>query len=475
MSAAKKSCNAFGIKLLITLPAMLLFPLFVCCQKITSISGGIKNTKEVKVFLRKDLDVTPADVVDGKFAFSFPLNKEGFFEFLCGDFDMEIYIEPGDSLVLDGNDNELEKSLIFSGNRACENAYCLKRDIKRSAVYNPVLRAIRSYPEKQFLFTLDSVMHEMQKVWLQYFKSHDNLSEKFNFYELANFDYIKANQQGIYSSNFKDNHKDGEVLSAGYNGYLANLKYNNPALLPAPRYQDFVRNIRYNETDKLLAHHPEFADSASGNIKAMFRVIDSLFKNPLVKNYCLYTALKFELRQHGLSIPRTVVNEFYEKCTNKEYNNNIHENYYTWATLAKGNAAPGFAIADSSGKAFSLKDFKGRYVYIDVWATWCGPCLAEMPAWDSLVIKNANSNIVFIRISIDLDKGAWKKRVVNLTAKEFNLRAEDGANSAFAKAYAIRDIPRFILINKNGEIINVNAPVPSAEQFSTYLQNLVVN
>jgi len=473
MTAVPKFCTRLYARLVITIPAMLLFPLLACGQKITSISGEIKNTKEIKVFLKKDLDVTSADIASGKFSFSFPLLKEGFFEFQFNDFDMEVYVEPGDSLVLNGNDEDLEKNLVFSGSRAGENNYCLQRDLKRSNVYNPVLRAIRRYPEKEFLATLDSVIHEMQLDWNQYFKTHNNLSEKFNFYELANFDYIKANQQSIYGNNFSANHKNGEVLSAGYDGYLANLKYNNPALLPAPRYQDFVRNIRYNETDKLLSKHPEMADSASGNIKAMFRVADSLFKNPLVKSYSLYTTLKLELRQHGLSIPRSVVDEFYKKCIVKEYNNTIRENYYTWTTLAKGNAAPGFTIADSSEKMFSLKDLKGKYVYIDVWATWCGPCLKEGPSWDSLVLSNANNNIAFVKISIDLDKSAWKKMVVNLTNKEFNLRVENGANSTFAKAYAIRDIPRFMLINKDGTIMNVDAPAPSTEEFKTYLQKLL--
>ena len=80
-----------------------------------------------------------------------------------------------------------------------------------------------------------------------------------------------------------------------------------------------------------------------------------------------------------------------------------------------GNASPSFAYENHKGGVTKLEDFKGKYVYIDVWATWCAPCRAEIPFLQKIEEKYHGKNIEFISISIDTDKDheKWNKFVTD--------------------------------------------------------------
>jgi thiol-disulfide isomerase/thioredoxin len=329
-------------------------------------------------------------------------------------------------------------------------------------VYAPQLAAIRSYPEQIFIDSLYSIIDNMREDFESFLKRNPGISNKFKKHENTNFNFITANQKSVFVNNYSSNHPDGSRISSSFNNYLKTLKYNDGSLLPSPRFRDFLRNIRYNETFALIGRKPELASPSTDHIKAMFFIIDSLFTDPVIRNYSLYTTLKFELRQLGLAIPPEIIDDFYTKCTNERYKAEIKENYLIWTKLRKGAEAPSFNGIDYTGKKISLSDFKGKYVFIDVWATWCGPCLKEMPAMNSLASEyKGSADIVFIKISIDANKQLWENKIAKEESSILSLWAENGANSDFAKAYAIKDIPRYILIDKQGKIVDSQTLAPS--------------
>lgn len=113
------------------------------------------------------------------------------------------------------------------------------------------------------------------------------------------------------------------------------------------------------------------------------------------------------------------------------------------------------------GSKTSLDDLKGKYVYVDVWATWCPPCRKEIPYLQKIEKKYHGKNIAFVSISLDKesDKSKWKKMILDQKMGGIQLFA--GKDNTFTKGYNIKGIPRFILIDKNGNIANANAPRPS--------------
>lgn len=138
--------------------------------------------------------------------------------------------------------------------------------------------------------------------------------------------------------------------------------------------------------------------------------------------------------------------------------------------LKKGDASPTFSYLDINGKTVSLESLKGKIVYIDVWATWCPPCRAELPALKELEEKYGEK-MHFVSISCDQDKSKWEAMVKEKGLKGVQLHI--GADRSFMQAYAISGIPRFILLDEAGKIISSNMTRPSNPETAKTLEALL--
>ncbi len=138
-------------------------------------------------------------------------------------------------------------------------------------------------------------------------------------------------------------------------------------------------------------------------------------------------------------------------------------------------AAPAFNYENFAGGKTSLEDLKGKYVYIDVWATWCGPCRAEIPFLKKAEEKYHGKNIEFVSISVDVDKDheKWKTFVKDKQLGGTQLYADKNWNSEFIKAFGINSIPRFILIDPKGNVVDADAIRPSNPELMVKLDKLL--
>ncbi|MBS4039375.1 MAG: TlpA family protein disulfide reductase [Flavobacteriales bacterium] len=141
----------------------------------------------------------------------------------------------------------------------------------------------------------------------------------------------------------------------------------------------------------------------------------------------------------------------------------------------KGKPAPTFSYENYKGGKSSMADFKGKYVYIDIWATWCAPCRAEIPHLKKLEHEMEGKNIVFLSVSIDAKKDyeKWKKMIVDQQLGGVQLFAEGDWNASIVKDYGIQGIPRFILVGPDGNIVDPNAPRPSSPQLKPMLLQMM--
>lgn len=160
------------------------------------------------------------------------------------------------------------------------------------------------------------------------------------------------------------------------------------------------------------------------------------------------------------------------------------------AALPKGAASPTFVNYENyKGGTTSLEDLKGKYVYLDIWATWCGPCKREIPSLKEVEKEFHGKNIEFVSISVDNGRGykgetdeekalaakeGWKKMIVDKELGGIQLYADKAWESDFIRDYKIDGIPRFILIDPDGNIVSADAPRPSSEKLVEMLNALSI-
>ncbi|MBF4492232.1 TlpA family protein disulfide reductase [Flavobacterium sp. MR2016-29] len=145
--------------------------------------------------------------------------------------------------------------------------------------------------------------------------------------------------------------------------------------------------------------------------------------------------------------------------------------------MAKLNNSPSpdFDYENHKGGKTKLSDLKGKYVYIDLWATWCGPCRAEIPYLQKIEEKYHGKNIEFVSVSIDAlkDHDKWQKFVNDKQLGGIQLFSDNEWKSAFVTSYNVTGIPRFILIDPKGNVLEANASRPSSPELQVQLDTLL--
>ncbi len=151
---------------------------------------------------------------------------------------------------------------------------------------------------------------------------------------------------------------------------------------------------------------------------------------------------------------------FLQTVQNKDFAIEVEGKITQNMRLLPGQPAIDLELTDVSGNAKKLSDFKGKLIYVDLWATWCGPCLQEAPFFEKVSQKYVGKDIVFVPVSTDRTREPW---LTFLKEHKKELEQFHSADMAMRDGWLLYGIPRFILIDKNFNIINAFAPRPSDE------------
>ena len=194
--------------------------------------------------------------------------------------------------------------------------------------------------------------------------------------------------------------------------------------------------------------HEEYVDFQATKKKGYRHIEDWIKKNP--KSYPALLYLGIIARECSPKMSKKWLSLFDKSMRNSPEYKKATEAIATCERTFKGASAPDFTLEDTKGKKHSLKDFRGKYVLIDFWASWCGPCKAEMPNIKEVYDKYKKKGLQVISISSDADKGKWLKAIKHENMTWLQLCT---GNSSVMKDYGVSGIPHIFLINKKGEII----------------------
>lgn len=140
----------------------------------------------------------------------------------------------------------------------------------------------------------------------------------------------------------------------------------------------------------------------------------------------------------------------------------------------KGAKCPDITFTDVNGQQHHLSEFFGKVIYLDLWATWCGPCVLEIPYLEQKVEKyKDNDKVVFISISLDRNERAWKEKIAKNQPQWPQFHANRDEDRFISEQFGVMSIPRFIIINADGTINNSDAFRPSDEHFDEKLTDII--
>lgn len=463
---------------------ILFTPLFLIAHKENNvadyaiISGKITNSNAKKIIIKSSFDMLFRKEItlseDGSFKDTIQISNNNFFYLSNDDIIINLFLTKGKITNLEYDVYNYKNTLKFEGEYKIVNEYLFE---KRKNDFT------RDDHEKLFSKDEDAfkkAIYQLKDKKINLLNQFKNIPTSFKEREKKDIEYFVLsslnNYRGAHSYYIKN--RDFKV-SKNFLNELKNLDYENVEdYLFSKQYRSLVEPYFLKKISKLYQEHLKKEDKTFSYLGVYTFDINELkntVTNEEIRNHLIYQRAVIAPHQINNDDIEVFYNTFYKVCTNSEYKNNIAK-IHKKEKLKKGKPSPVFTnYKDYNGGVKSLSDFKGKYVYIDVWSTTCLPCIHAMPAYNKLAKEYKGKNIVFAGISLDHNTKqytAWKKMIAKKKLEGVQLLADDGFNSEFIKQYNIIAIPRYLLIDPQGNIVSSSAPGPGDPELKKLLNKL---
>ena len=160
----------------------------------------------------------------------------------------------------------------------------------------------------------------------------------------------------------------------------------------------------------------------------------------------------FKRGSDAFALAQRMWEEFQEINPHPEYTEAVQAALYKALKLQPGQPAPELTLYDLDGQPISLRQFKGQVILLDFWASWCGPCITDLPDLRRIKGKTATLPVVFLNVSLDTDEAAWREAVDKHEIEGVHVRA-DGWGADVAKSYQVNSLPSYYLVDSQGLIV----------------------
>lgn len=424
--------------------------IFGCSRKdnhTIKIVGFLKNS-EVSVAELKTTDSTYIDtIVEGRFCFVVSDLNENYIDLKFDEW-IQLYVEYNDSIFI--NYDRKNKQIQFSGRGFEESTFLFEgnRLMKELGFDDPrmVDIALFSLKPDNFLKSVDSIRQVRNKLLSEYKKMNPNISD--NFYKTENLlvTYFWINQQFGYPNFNEMITKIKPELPDNYYEFTNQIETSNIELFKFNVYKEAVSS---------------YLDFKAKEFNDKYILAKELFIEKEMFENILFAKFINQINFNGIDGIDSVYQDFLPYIKDQKRKEFLTGKFNSWSKLEKGKKAPEFEIVDDSGNTVRLSDFYGKFVYIDCWSSFCGPCLKEMPEMKKLSDEYKNENIVFISISADSDREKWLSKINEFQLTNTINLWTIGTNHNFNNDYNAKAFPRYILIDDKGNILDATADNPS--------------
>ena len=432
------------------------------------LSGKIKNTTSEKVTLYNVYDTSSKKeitLIEGAFTDTVKISSGNAFFLRQDQNSINLFLHQGDLLDFTYDAKKPDSTLVFSGVNSVISTYLHNKSTMLKEV-SIGIKELYSKNEEAFRTRVSG----LKKVQQDFLYNSNGLPKNFTKNETSNINFNYLNSLSNYEryhqyyAKEKDFKASDKILNS-----LKGLTFDSEEDFQfSPHFRDLASNHFREKAQDLVK-----TDSLEFDL-AYLKILASI-KNDRIRNKLL-----FDDAQYGITYTDNLeayYASYAKNSTNKENNIKITASYKKLQALAKGNPSSKFMnYENNAGGTTSLEDLKGKYVYMDIWATWCGPCIAEIPYLKQTEKQYHNKNIEFVSISIDRikDHKKWKKMIVDKELGGLQLFADNNWDSKFIQDYLIKGIPRFILLDPKGNIVSANAPRPSDKKLIALFNELKI-
>lgn len=427
-------------------------------------NGQIKNTNDSLLILRNNFydPIDTLTITTNRFRDTLHLAK-GYYFLTHDNKSVQLFIKKGDNLSIEFDNNDFYASMRYSGNGSIENNYLFDKTRLTQAL--PMRQ--RSYnfyaklSEEDFLKQSDSI----RQAYTSLLNAYEHLTSDFKWLESISIEIdhaVKVHQFEGQKRMVEEN--PTFKVSAQYPNPFEGIDLNNPEFLVTYKYKTLVHSyfdkksmgiVGNNEAlDYFIVYQEQLANAdLNTEIKDLLGLENAAYG-------FTYTADLEKYYQTYIGFAKT---EKHIRSFNRLYNIKRSE---------KGKETVGFKFEGLDGSLYTLADFKGKYIYIDIWASWCSPCLKQIPYLKELE-KKYSDKINFVSIAWNDNKSNWKEMIKKQHLGGIQLFAEN-KNDAFFDFFGVptSGIPRFILLDKEGRIIESIAKQPSEKSLNVQLDLL---
>lgn len=406
---------------------------------------------------------------------NFKLEKPKFARLLLNEQSFELYLEPSFDLQI--TFDSLHKSLLFKGKGSEVNNYIQQSNLIRDTFLLNNNEGFSTYEINEIQEKLKSFKINHKNFYNEYVDSVKASDDMLSLMEKRNtmvYGVLKFNLLWNYCTRnqFQVPDSIAAMLKLPEDSVLLNYGSEQYSMILLFHY--------YFKYYGLTVNQNKFKTDLQNIKKATpFLVKDSIEND----NYPLFLK-ELYLAKNVLNCIDFIGNspaldslwfDFKKNHPNSIWSYQLEKEYNELLAVAPGKPAPDIFGETSNGAEFSLSQLKGNIVYIDVWATWCGPCVAEFPYSKKLQEKFKNNDKVkFLFISIDKNKEKWQQTIKENRGKNAIHIWVDGEGFLnLQKRYKIRGVPQFILIDQKGLVVSAKAESTSSGKIEGEIEKLL--